>query len=83
MGCSVLPINDLDIPILTSGNGVPVYINSNGQLGTLTSSRKYKEDIQNLGDLTDRLMQLRPVTFYYKAEYNRGPRTLQFGLIAK
>ena len=68
---------------VTSGSGVPVYINSNGQLGTLTSSRKYKEDIHDMGDLSDRLMKLRPVTFYYKAEYDNGPRTLQFGLIAE
>ncbi len=68
---------------MTSGSGVPVYINSNGQLGTLTSSRKYKEDIRDMGDLSDRLMKLRPVTFYYKAEYDNGPRTLQFGLIAE
>src|SRR5581483_1599126 len=68
---------------VTSGSGVPVYINSNGQLGTQTSSRKYKEDIRDMGDLTNRLMKLRPVTFYYKHEYDNGPRTLQFGLIAE
>ncbi len=34
---------------VTLGSGVPVYINSNGQLGTLTSSQKYKEQIQRHG----------------------------------
>lgn len=68
---------------ITSGNGVPVYINSNGQLGTQTSSRRYKENISDMGDSTSALMKLRPVTFYYKPEYDNGPRTLQYGLIAE
>lgn len=68
---------------VTSGSGVPVYINSNGQLGTLTSSQKYKEDIHDLGDVTSALMKLRPVTFYYKREYDKGERALQYGLIAE
>jgi hypothetical protein len=29
------------------------------------------------------LMQLRPVAFHYKREYDKGERTLQFGLIAE
>ncbi len=68
---------------VTMGSGVPVYINSNGQLGTLTSSQKYKEDIRDMGDTTSALMQLRPVTFRYKAEYDKGERSLQYGLIAE
>lgn len=68
---------------VTAGSGVPVYITSNGQLGTLTSSQKYKEDIEDMGDSTRALMELRPVTFYYKPEYDRGPRSRQYGLIAE
>ena len=67
----------------TSSGGVPVYINSNGQLGTLTSSRRFKEQIRDMGDSTNALMKLRPVTFLYKPEYDKGPRTLQYGLIAE
>ncbi len=67
----------------TSGSGVPVYVNSNGQLGTLTSSRKYKQDIEDMGDVTSALMKLRPVTFFYKPEYDKGERTRQYGLIAE
>jgi hypothetical protein len=33
----------------TSSSGVPVYINSNGQLGTLTSSIRFKEQIRDMG----------------------------------
>ena len=68
---------------VTSASGVPVFINSNGQLGTQTSSRRYKEEIREMGDATAALMKLRPVTFYYKHEYDNGPRTLQYGLIAE
>ncbi len=68
---------------VTLGSGVPVYINSNGQLGTLTSSQKYKEHIQDMGDSTSALMKLRPVTFLYKPEYEKGEHTLQYGLIAE
>ena len=58
-------------------------INGQGQLGIQTSSRRYKEDIQDMGDASRGLMQLRPVTFHYKPEYADGPRTLQYGLIAE
>jgi hypothetical protein len=34
----------------TSSGGVPVYINSNWQLGTLTSSRRFKEQIRDMGE---------------------------------
>jgi hypothetical protein len=68
---------------VTSASGVPVYIDSTGQLGTQTSSRRYKEEIQDMGNATEALMKLRPVTFYYKHEYDNGPRTLQYGLIAE
>jgi len=60
-----------------------VYINPSGQLGTTTSSLRYKEEIQDMGDASSRLMELRPVTFYYKPQYSDGARTLQYGLIAE
>ena len=36
-----------------------------------------------MGDSTNALMKLRPVTFLYKPEYATGERTLQYGLIAE
>ena len=36
-----------------------------------------------MGDSTSALMKLRPVTFLYKPEYDKGERTLQYGLIAE
>jgi hypothetical protein len=67
----------------TSSSGVPVYINSNGQLGAQTSSRRFKEQIRDMGDTSSALLKLRPVTFLYKPEYDKGQRTLQYGLIAE
>ena len=46
-------------------DALSVFIDRNGQLGTLSSSRRYKEDIQDMVDTSNGLMQLRPVTFHY------------------
>jgi len=64
-------------------SGIPVQINANGQLGADTSSLRFKEQVRDMGDSTDALMKLRPVTFLYKSEYSDGERTLQYGLIAE
>jgi hypothetical protein len=68
---------------VASPGGVAVFINSVGQLGTLPSSRRFKSDIANMGSLSDRLMQLRPVTFRYNAADEKGAHPLQYGLIAE
>jgi hypothetical protein len=62
---------------------VPVVIDSNGNLGTVSSSGRYKEDIHDMGDASDGLMQLRPVTFKYKRPYDGGSKPMQYGLIAE
>jgi len=67
----------------TSSGGVPVLINSSGQMGTMASSRRYKEDIQDMGDASRGLMDLRPVTFRYKKAAEDGSKPLQYGLIAE
>jgi hypothetical protein len=67
----------------TSSGGAAVYVNSSNKLGTVTSSRRYKEEIQEMADATDGLMKLRPVTFFYKKEYADGSHLRQFGLIAE
>jgi hypothetical protein len=64
-------------------DGIPVYINSNGQLGTVSSSRRYKEDIQDMGDASSGLMRLRPVTFRYKKPFADGSKPIEYGLIAE
>jgi hypothetical protein len=67
----------------TSASGVAVYVNSSGQLGTVTSSLRFKEDVEDMGESTRDLMKLRPVTFHYKAPYDDGSKLLQYGLIAE
>jgi len=66
----------------TVAGGAAVYVNGNGQLGTLTSSARFKQDIRNMDDASEVLLSLRPVTFRYKPELDaRG--IPQFGLVAE
>ena len=60
-----------------------VVVDSNGQLGTISSSRRFKEDIQDMGDASSGLMRLRPVTFHYKQPYQDGSKPIDYGLIAE
>jgi trimeric autotransporter adhesin len=64
-------------------NAVPVFIDSNGQLGIVISSRRLKEDIHDMADASRRLLQLRPVAFRYKQAYTDGSKPIQYGLIAE
>ena len=70
--------------VMTGANdAVPVVIDSNGQLGTVSSSRRFKEDIQEMGDASQGLMHLRPVTFRYQKAFEDGSNPTQYGLIAE
>jgi hypothetical protein len=61
-------------------SGSQVVVNSSGQLGVIASSERYKMAIASMGERSDRLDQLRPVTFRLKSDPH-GP--LQYGLIAE
>jgi Chaperone of endosialidase len=68
----------------TVTSGATVLADSSGQLGTVSSSRRFKTDIHPIGSALNRLMALQPMSFYYKARYAHGQRNpLQFGLIAE
>ena len=67
----------------TISDAIPVMIDSAGQLGTVSSSRRYKEDIHDMGDASRRLLQLRPVTFRYRQSFGDGSKPIQYGLIAE
>jgi len=60
----------------------PVFINSNGRLGTQppASARKFKEEIKAMEKSSEGILKLKPVTFRYK---NDAEHTPQFGLIAE
>jgi hypothetical protein len=51
-----------------------------GQLATVVNSRRFKREIEDMTDLTDQLMRLRPVTFRYREqETNRT----DYGLVVE
>jgi hypothetical protein len=64
-------------------NAIPVLVDSNGQLVTISSSQRFKQDIQDMGDASRDLMRLRPVTFRYKKPLDDGSQPVQYGLIAE
>jgi hypothetical protein len=64
----------------TVNAGTPVMIDSAGQLGTTSSSRRFKKEIQPMDKASESLLALKPVTFHYKSDNTSTP---QFGLIAE
>jgi hypothetical protein len=53
-----------------------------GLLGHLSSSRRYKEEIQSMDSASETLYRLKPVTFRYNKEIN-ARQTLEYGLVAE
>ena len=66
----------------TAMGGSAVFIDANSKLGTLTSSKRFKEDIKPLGKASEALFALKPVTFHYKKEIDPAS-TPQLGLVAE
>jgi hypothetical protein len=66
----------------TASGGTAVYVDSDGQLGTVTSSRRFKDNIRPMEKASETIFALKPVTFRYKK--NLDPEgTPQFGLVAE
>ncbi len=63
-----------------SGTTAPVIVSQDGQLGTVSSSARFKKDIADMGKSSEAILSLRPVTFHYKNDANA---VAQFGLIAE
>jgi hypothetical protein len=61
-------------------DAIPVVIDSAGQLGTVSSSCRFKKDIATMEKSSEAILSLRPVTFHYKTDTKGTP---QFGLIAE
>jgi septal ring factor EnvC (AmiA/AmiB activator) len=57
-----------------------VLIDTVGQLGTASSSRRYKKEIKAMEQASEAILSLKPVTFHYKSDTKETP---QFGLIAE
>lgn len=64
----------------TQLTGSAVYVAANGQLGVLASSERYKTEIASLSDTTQKLHELRPVSFHLKSDPKGA---VQYGLIAE
>jgi hypothetical protein len=73
--CFIVGINGV-----TVASAVPVVIGSTGQLGTVVSSIRYKENVDDMADSSSPVLNLRPVTFNFKKDV---ACTRQFGLIAE
>ena len=58
-------------------------MNSSGQLGVVSSSRRYKDNIEPMHGASERIYKLRPVTFRYRQPDEKGDRPEQYGLIAE
>src|SRR5205085_1401590 len=67
---------------VTVASGVGVIINTNGQLGTVVSSARFKEAIKPMDKASESILALNPVTFRYKHELDPDGIS-QFGLVAE
>jgi hypothetical protein len=67
---------------VTVAGGVSVVIDTDGQLGTVTSSKRYKEAIKSMDRTSEVIFSLQPVTFRYKKELD-SQAIPQFGLVAE
>ena len=64
----------------TITDGAPVLVDTNGHLGTMVSSVRFKDEIKPMDKASEAVLSLRPVTFHYKNDSKGAP---QFGLIAE
>jgi hypothetical protein len=64
----------------TAVTGSPVVVDANGQLGTATSSARFKKEIKPMDKASEAILKLKPVSFQYKSD---PTGTRQFGLIAE
>ena len=66
----------------TASGGVAVFVNTDGKLGTLTSSARFKDEIKPMDHASEAILALKPITFRYKKEVD-PKRIPQFGLVAE
>jgi hypothetical protein len=65
-----------------SPSGLAVFVNSDGKLGTIMSSIRFKEDIKPMDQASEAILALQPVTFRYKKDFD-PTGIAQFGLVAE
>ena len=64
------------------GGSQAVYVNSDGKLGAVVSSRRFKEEIKQMKQASEVIYNLQPVSFRYTSEVE-PTRLMGFGLIAE
>ena len=67
---------------VTVAGGVEVIVDTNGQLGTVVSSSRFKDAIKPMDKASEAILALKPVTFRYKREVDPDGIP-QFGLVAE
>ncbi len=67
---------------VTVASAVGVVVDFNGHLGTVTSSARFKQDIKPMDKASEAILQLEPVTFRYKHQFDPDGIP-QFGLVAE
>jgi hypothetical protein len=55
-------------------------IDSDDQLGTVSSSARFKKEIKPMDKASEAILALKPVTFHYRSDRTNTP---QFGLVAE
>src|SRR6266542_2172364 len=63
-----------------NADAIPVLVDSAGQLGTQSSSRRFKKEIKPMESASETILAFKPVTFRYKSDTKGTP---QFGLVAE
>jgi Chaperone of endosialidase len=63
-----------------NNDAVAVLIDSDGQLGTMSSPRRFKKEIKPMDTASEAILALKPVTFHYTSDNTNRP---EFGLIAE
>ena len=66
--------------VIDPATGAIVGIDSTGKLGTMSSSRRFKHDIQPIDTASEAILKLNPVSFHYNSDPKNTPC---FGLIAE
>jgi trimeric autotransporter adhesin len=66
----------------TATGGSAVFIDANNKLGTVTSSKRFKQEIRPMNEMSEALFKLKPITFRYKEEIDPS-HISQFGLVAE
>ena len=59
-----------------------MFIDANNKLGTITSSKRFKDEIKPMEQASETLFALKPVTFHYKKEIDPTGKS-EFGLVAE